>query len=63
MKKYYVMDTENAYCSIENYCCCTDDINKYIASHKIDFATNIRMVTKEEYSKARKTGHVVTYKC
>ena len=60
MKKYYVMDTENAYCSIKNYCCCTADIGKYIASHKIDFATNIREVTKEEYGKARKTGHVVT---
>lgn len=62
MKKYYVMDTENAHCAIKNYCCYTDDIKKYIANHRIDFATNIREVTKDEYSTIKKTGHIVTYK-
>lgn len=62
MKKYYVMDTENSHCAIKDYCCYTADIYKYISSHRIDSATNIREVTKEEYSRIKKTGHKVTYK-
>lgn len=62
MKKYYVMDTENANCTIKDYCCYTADIEKYIAGHRIDVATNIREVTKEEYSRIKKHGHIVSYK-
>lgn len=62
MKKYYVMDTENPYCTIKDYCCYTSDINKYIASHNIAIAKNVREVSKEEYTRIKKVGHIVTYK-
>lgn len=62
MKRYYVMDTENSYCTIEDYCCYTQDINKYIASHNITVAKNVREVSKEEYTRLKKVGHRVTYK-
>lgn len=62
MKRYYVMDTENPYCTIEDWYCYTSDIDKYIASHNISVAKNVREVSKEEYTRLKKTGHRVTYK-
>lgn len=62
MKKYYVMDTENKFCTIKGYCCYTSDIDKYIASHSILSVKNLREVSKEEYTKTKKVGQTVTYK-
>lgn len=48
MKKYYVFDSENEYRKIFNFTCLTQDIEKYLVSHRCGHVTNLREITKEE---------------
>lgn len=49
MKKYYVFDSENEYRKILNWVCITNDIQKYIKSHKCGIVSNLKEISKEEY--------------
>ena len=62
MKKYYVMDTENQYRIIENLCCYTADVYKYIIQHNFGEVRNLHEISKAEYSQKKKEGQKVTYK-
>ena len=54
MKKYYVFDSENEYRIILNFTCYTNDIQKYIFSHKCGIIKNLREISKKEYSSLQK---------